>query len=303
MVNREIIYKTLSLIIDSKCKKPSYSLINISNHVKGAMNRFARSTQTQTVEHGVIIDGHGHPIKQVIGHESSVFIPVENTVSKILEEKCKDILEEYKQKYLTTVGEENLIFLRDKYERLIYERLESLGEDGYFHVDHNHPGPYADAELDYNMFTCLSKGDLDNCLLRSNIGVGSDGDGFFINNIVKSKTAECSNGSRMTLVNKNPFDVVVNKRDFNIARNNLLTMWNSYYSDLKNEALHYAKDILVAKYGESQVKADRNNLKTEIGQEVNEHLKKWSIKNFPKMIKGNIKEFEELGFELRVDWL
>lgn len=302
MVSKELILKTLNESI-IKCRKPSYSIINISNHVKGALNSFARNTKNEPIEHGVIIDGHGNSIVEAEGNEYSVNIHTETTISKILEEKCKDILEDYQKEYDSITNENDKIFLRDKYERKIYERIESLGADAQFHIDHNHPGAYANAELDYNVFTSLSLPDLKNCLVRGYIGMGVADGGFFIDNIVKSKTAECSNGSRMTLVNNNPPNVMVNSEKFTKASNNLYDSWNDYYDAIKSEALHYAKNTLVKKYGEEKVRLDRDNLKTEVGKEVNDYIKKRSMELFPKMIKGNIQEFKELGFDLRIDWL
>ena len=306
MVNKSLILKAINESL--KCRKESYALIGLSNHVKGAMNQFANSTRNETIEHGVIIDGHGHTLVKVDGNENSVHIPTETTISKILEEKCKDLLDDYQREYnaLMSEGKENdTIFLRDKYEKEIYKRIESLKEDVFFNVDHNHPGAYSSAELDYNVFTCLSKADLDNCLLRGYIGMGVGDGGFFIDNIVKSKTAECSNGSRMTLVNNNPPNAMVNVEKFNKARDNLLNTWDEYASvTIKNEALHYAHSLVDSgKYSESDVKRDRNDLRTEIGNDINAYIKKKSLEIFPNMIKDNIKEFEELGFELRVDWL
>ena len=300
MVDKNIILKTLTEIISNKCRKPSYSLINISNHVKGAMARFARNTRAESIEHGVIIDGHGHPIKEVTGDKTGVFIPVKQMASKVLEEKCKDILEDYQREYDALENEEDAIFLRDKYERRIYERIESLGTDALFHVDHNHPGPYASADLDYNIFTCLSDKDMNNCLLRATIGKNVGDGAFFIENIVKSKTAECSNGSRMTLVNNNPPNVMVNTEKFYKARDNLLNNWNKYVSNIRTETRDYTKIVREKYKGKGLSQED---LLVEIRNDVNEFIKEKSLEIFPKMIESNINEFEELGFELRVDWL
>lgn len=304
MVDKSIILKTLNESI-SKCRKPSYSIISVSNHVKGAMNRFAKNTRTETIEHGVVIDGQGHTLVEVDGNENSVYIPTVETITNVLQEKCKDILEEYLQEYDTWVNdgrEDETMFLWDRYQNKIYERINELNLS--FHVDHNHPGAYSESDLDYNMFTCLSDKDMDNCLLSANIRTHDDKHGFGVENIVKSKTAECSNGSRMTLVNNNPPNRSVSKSDFNKARDNLLKAWGDYSVRIKNDALHYAHGLVDSgKYSETDVKRDRNDFKTEIGRDVNEYIKKRSKEIFPIMINKNIREFKELGFELRFDWL
>ena len=73
----------------------------------------------------------------------------------------------------------------------------------------------------------------------------------------------------MTLVNNNLPDEVINVEKFHKARDNLINNWNEYYIDLKNEAVHYAHNLVESgKYSESDVKRDRNDLKTEIGRYV-----------------------------------
>lgn len=224
-----------------------------------------------------------------------------------LEKSCEDLLEEYSNEYNRLMNDddatsEDIIFLYDQYERKIHDRVNDLNLS--FHVDHNHPGPYKTASLDYNVLTCLSPMDLNNCLLNARIQA-PNGDSFFIDNIVKSKTAECSNGSRMTLVNRNPFNHTVSTSDFNKARDNLIKTWQKYAgSTIRSDALKYAHSLVDSgKYSEGDVKRDRNDLHTEIGNDINKYLKTRSMELFPTLFKQNIKEFEDLGFELRVDWL
>ena len=221
MVKRELIESVIYKSIDTiKCRKEYYALIGLSNQVKGAMNRFAKSTRNETIEHGVIIDGQGHTLVEVDGKENGVRIPVRDTITKILEEECKDILDAYQKEYEALNSSEEFVpfsaqlDMQTKYEKMINERIGNLNEQGIlFNVDHNHP------MLDYSMFTCLSSDDLNNCLSEVIIGANKGIGGFTLHNVIKSITAECGNGTRMTIVNNNPMGQrTVSEDKFNKAR-------------------------------------------------------------------------------------
>lgn len=85
MVEKKIIENIIlnaSTNIINKCRKPRYSIIKISNHIKSAMNQFAKSISDERIEHGIIIDGKGHVISKQEGTETGVYIPVQ--IRKIL---------------------------------------------------------------------------------------------------------------------------------------------------------------------------------------------------------------------------
>lgn len=294
MVTKDIINKTLNEAI-IKCRKPVYSHISLSNQIKGVMNKFAEQSRELDHETGWIINGKGKIVGTAQGDEGQVEIgEVEYLKTHIENDWCKDLIEKYRQESEEIWNHREDYTLPDDFENLkrpyemeLTEYLKNHKEC-WVNIVHNHPGAYDGAKLDYNMFTCLSEGDMMNLV---NPVMVSD---FFLYNLNRSVTADCSNGSRMTLTNLNEINHSVNPYIFKKAIRHLNDTWANYYRTVKNSAQN--------EFYKRMTDLSSNTGKT-VKEEVNDFLKEESLKVFPKMLEDNIKEFEELGFELRVDWL
>jgi hypothetical protein len=201
------------------------------------------------------------------------------------------------------------------------DRIISL--DLQFNIDHNHPAPYGgdgDVPLDSPIFTCLSGDDM-NIFVEDNIGfrIGYNTgwkhergktyapDYFHFDNLIKSMSCDCSNGTRMTIVNNHkPSISKVNSEDeihithFWDAEANLLKNWIDYRWRMETDASSF---IYTNKQSGKYDNLNNDELMDKLKEDTDNYIRNQTRIELPKSIKNNIKEFEDLGVELRVDWL
>ena len=308
MVNKETIEYLIGKSIETiKCRKESYQLISLTNQIKATLNRFARETRTLPYEKGILIDNKGHIIvektdksieKVSLGKDDYLY-------DKIVDEYCKDIITQFEKERKELNQNPNTTYdefddFDDRYEKAINDRLNSLGEDIQIHIEHNHPGAYhidgsdTNIPLDYNVFTCLSGADIK----QIRVGINTSPYGSMAHNLCKSITADCSNGSRMTLINHNPVGQKMDFDKFDKASDNLHSTWREYMSSIQRVGQEYI-DTFPVKYKDYK----GNDLDKVMNDDMNKFLKKESQKMFPQMLGDVIKDFEEANCELRIDWL
>ena len=164
------------------------------------------------------------------------------------------------------------------------------------HLEHNHPGPQYGYDMDTGFATALSKPDME--MLLYSTGENDDfGRPLFIFNSV---TADCSNGSRMTLKRNTPFPIDIER--YREAEQHLLDNFNK----LTSATNEYTHEITQKDYLD-----DEGNLKipTDEGEQqalldkAHNIQKKYAKKNTESFFKDNVKEFEDLGFELSFGWV
>ena len=315
MVDIVFINKSLDDAIQ-KCSKPSYSLMNLSNRIKHSLNVFAETIRELDYEKGCLIDNKGNVVYENTDHSNkTVHLNQTDYLEELMmndhhiREWVDNLEKETEEIYNSTddIGEaySKSTKLEEEYTKNL---IQYLTENGNFqiNIEHNHPGAYGNNDdtnvpLDYNVFTCLSEGDV-NCLLGGVEVYGENykSSGIYVNGLVRSITAECSNGSRMSLINNNPIDTNIDTEQFINVYNNLNNKWKTYLKEIREKGINYSNQEKYIKYHKEH---PNEKLLDFIHNDKNNYMKKESLKIFPSMISDDIKAFEELGFELRVDWL
>ena len=315
MVDYNIIVKSINDAVD-KCRKPSYSLSSLSNTIKHTLNQFAESIRTLEYEKGLLIDNKGNVVYENTDHNNKLVHLNENDYLEDLmmndhhiQELVDNLEKETEEIYntVTDVGESysQATKLEDEYKDKVIKYLNDTG-NFQINIEHNHPGAYGkkddtNAPLDYNVFTCLSKGDVDSLLRSVEVyGENYKSSGILVQGLVRSITAECSNGSRMTLINNNPIGTTVDSEKYHEVYNNLNKKWNQYLVDVGRKGINYGD---TEKYAQYYKEHPNGNLSEFIHNDKNTYMKKESLNSFPNLISDEIKAFGELGFELRLDWL
>lgn len=256
MINKEVIEKVVSYSI-TKCGR-------LKGGVKSSLNNFIRhhfydffdETKRLKYEKVEYLDNHGNVLIKQDGDESSWTVDGGD------------------------IG------------HMIEENFDTILNSGGFHITHNHPGSYREADLDNGDFTCLSEADMNN--LKKTFDWESKG----VNNwyYAKSITADCSNGTRMTLVrNTDSFNPSV----FDKARDNLISNWRKYIADSKENVKEELWEFASEYKSENNVLPPSdvlNDAKIKIQEE-------FAREHFQEYIQPSIKEFDETGFELSYEWI
>jgi hypothetical protein len=280
----------------SKCKKESYSILPFSNQLKGALNDFVdKIASRKKNEVWVGYNSNGDLLSSNVGDDGSVVGDYEGASSSMVMSVCKDIVDGYD-------GEGDL-------EELIIERLNSLGDKGRVFAVHNHPTAYIGTTKNNPVPTCLSEDDCENNEYRVDIaGYG----GVFLYNLVRSETCICRNGTMMTLINNNPigksrgYSLV----DYNRAVGHLTGVWRDYVRDIESHTRKQKRGIvrsLREKYLEGgvgvdvDVKSMEKLIRKEATERVNSFIKEQNRDLYPNEFRDVVREFNELGFDLRFD--
>lgn len=286
MVNVEIINKIFDELI-IKCRKSG----GLSTRVKGRLNHFAEESRGYRKEKGLIINANGEILLERQGTETKV----QYTVSEIK------------------------------------ELIEKTGLMGDFHKEHNHPTPYISAKNEENLLpTCLSEADIDN-LQECWVFDDKNGDELYITPF-KSITCECPNGSRMTLnrigigdentvrnasIDPDVFKYDAFHRKFNQARDNLQIAHSNFIHNLIDTGGYI--DSHMDNWYKEWNKNNQHNQKIlhqepidwgalespsreEYNRERDKYIQEYTRNNYKYYIENSIKEWQELGFELSVEW-
>ena len=109
----------------------------------------------------------------------------------------------------------------------------------------------------------------------------------------QSITAECLNNTRMTLKRLNK---TINYNEFENAMKNLKMNWDMYLTEslinVNQSMSQWMREANLRNLSINDFKNQRNYYEDEYGKE-----------NFVEYIQENITEFEDLGFELSVEWV
>lgn len=304
----EIINKSIEYNI-GKCRKESYEKLSLSNNVKSAMNTFAEESKTYTVEHSVMIDQKGNVIYESVGEKDMVDVHIEEA-SKFITSQVEDLLKEFRDE-LDYNRDNNIPFntgeLFKKWGNKIADRINE--ENLQINLDHNHPSPYGENNMHYGspIFTTLSADDMYLFYTNNvNLRIGNDKYGYFyFNNLISSMSCECTNGSRMSIVNKNKVTYndddengVINQKQYGDAGTKLLTNWYEYKDRMEKGMQEYQQE-LITKYANYS----GSDLEDKIRKDTNNYVRNKSKEEIPPIIKESIKDFKEIGIELRVDGL
>ncbi len=182
---------------------------------------------------------------------------------------------------------------QNELNKMLTKNYDYLVNGGRFDITHNHPGPYANTDLDNKDFTCLSVKDMNNLTLPFYI------EGEYSGHYVRSITADSSNGTRMTLLHNNPDDEI-DKEKYDKTAQNLVDNWTKYILDsednTKEKLLEFTEDWQDNHNGKLPSAKVLHDAKIKIQDD-------FAKSNFEGYINDNIKDFKELGFELSYEWI
>lgn len=200
--------------------------------------------------------------------------------------------------------------------RFTIEEIKELAKQGYTDLilEHNHPGPYSESFLDgekvisnKKISTILSENDVERLWDKETVYIEETNEVINFNPF-KGVVAECSNnGSRMSLIRKDsaeefindPWTRADNKEKFDDAYSTLHMKWTNYKEKYIEESKKHMKEWMDKK--------DISDPDWTLEDYHNEE-KLWSMKfnreNFNEdYLKSSIKEFDDLGFELSMEWI
>lgn len=273
MVDKESIFKIVEFSIN-KCSRHRTGRLNCPNVIKRALDDFADRTVSSTVEHLEWYTSDGMMVFQKTGESMSVEWDVEDEYDVI----------------------------RDEYFDL--------------YAVHNHPDTFIINGDVYNtqmIPTLLSYEDIDNLWTVHDYDDYSSGDLIEVPvTLFKSITAECGNGSRMTLsrVGGNgrdnsilhPTDDMIN--NFEGTYDRLEKNWLRFVDDYKNEMKKHMDEWCMKKLTTLQDSNGVNGRWTPLDYETerNRYGKHFSQEFFNKYIEDSINEFKNIGFDLSVEW-
>ena len=263
----------------------------LSSRVKKTLNTFAEKSRKWRKEQAIVIDANGEILYSIKGKTYSVNISSEEVIKLI----------------------------------------QDNGMVGDFHIDHNHPTPYQNAEREENLLpTSLSYPDVMR-LVDCWSPYSEKLDDFVSITPYKSVTAECPNGSRMTLnrlgINEKNKVLEVNEKggdefqkfmdDYTQANRNLGLKTGEFCQNIIKTGglLEQHMDSWVKEWNKNNkhnqevlkhkpVEWDKMEFPSdkEYNQEKNNFITDYSKENYKDFLKDNIKEFKDLGFELSVEW-
>ena len=258
---------------------------------------------SKTIEDAIIKCG-----RIVGGVKSSLNNHIRHTLNSFFDE-TKDLTHE-RVVYMNNKGEVLLRKDGEKYSwrvsseemtELVYEDggLDTILNKGGLHITHNHPGPYRESEYDNGDFTCLSEADMNN--LKGTLTF--NGERYYRD---KSITADCSNGTRMTLVRQTDS---FNPSVFDKARDNLISNWRKYIQDSKENTKKELWDFTLKWKEENSFENTGEVIypflpPSDVLHDVKVNIeRKFAEEHFEEYIQPSIQEFDETGFELSFEWI
>ena len=208
-------------------------------------------------------------------------------------------------------------------------------QEGDFINEHNHPTSYIEATGEMlNVPTCLSRKDVENLWKVSVVSQTEDGVDM-LGTVWRGVVAECSNGSRMSLIRRDDdtyLNSVVqdyvgreydgelpdnNKEEFMEAYNILSSDWKAMLKDYKKSynsfvdewiSTHSTRDSLAdpSNWNENDIIYDTSE---EYMEEFNKSVNKFSKDYFADEnstwngnLRFDIRVFKDLGWDLSLEW-
>ena len=184
---------------------------------------------------------------------------------------------------------------------------EYLDSDTDLHLTHNHP-------TETILPTCLSKADCVKLLENNGIHADLETGRLELDLVFQSITAECSNGSRMTLAIKD-YDKFMDSLEIdsngkliydNIANDFCGEDHTSHIEKFYTEA-QYAVVEHVDKWTHAQkdkgVDIHTDDFDKAWRVERDKFIKRYSEEHMAEFLKDDIKRFEDAGLELTIGWL
>ena len=296
LVSKKYIEKTLTEIILNKCKKPSYALNSLNNRIKHSFNEFRDkyATVDTSVEHSLTVLKNGEILKQSEGDRFSVKPKYEESAQALLEKIASDLTKPLDEAEWST-GE-----MREHFENELINRLNETN-DGLFHI-HNHPS----SDPNNPIPTYLSDADCNNSFLNP---IRYRSVNLF--NTVKCQMAVSPNGTSMILINHNPVSTrrTVDEDKFRQTVRNLQSTMSDYRKGLVEKIRSRESNLIeqeIKKLPKTMSDERRRGLEDEIKNNVSKQVYKQIMdenkNNFPKVSNKVVKDFEDLGFELKFDF-
>lgn len=277
-----------------KCgKKPNYSLSSLSNIIKNRLNQFnekyALNNKNNNIEHSICMDKDGEVLILENGTKDNVPIMVDSAFSKLINKRYKKLHDDYWSKNKIT---------KEEYTEKIIKELNK-NNNGIYHA-HTHPGPYKNTDLNNPIPTCFSEADIKSAFLQPVTLVT----GVKLYNVMKSQIALSTNGTSMMLINHNPIGTKPNfdEKKLMTAYKHLSENWDEYVWDT-NDYIHYKiHNGTTWNQLEKYPNLTKNEVTEIVKKKVYQEINKRNHEHFPEINKDVIKEFDELGFELKYDF-
>jgi hypothetical protein len=273
MVHKELICKIIDYSI-SKCSRHRTGRLSCPNVIKRALDDFASRTHEDTREHMEWYTSDGMMVFKKTGDAMSVEWDVED--------------------------EYNVI------------------DDEYFdlYAVHNHPDTFLIDGTVYNtqmIPTLLSYEDINNLWTVHEYSDYSSGEEIEVPvTLFKSITADCGNGSRMTLSRiggdgmdnsiLHPTEKMVDT--FNDAYDRLVDNWKRFTNAYKDEVNNHMSEWCMMKLNTLKDSNGVNGRWTpsDYENERRRYGKRFSQEVFNEYIMDSINEFKDIGFDLSTEW-